>query len=529
MARQKGLLEESFDEAFGKIPGWIKTVLKDCAKNPVPAEAPKTAAEALARCYEVYRENQVLADEALVSSIEFLSSQEGPVHVKALQGALVDREPTTIGREIATRMYDAPQFQPLRKQLDSTKLEAFGLGLSGSAFLIGGLYGGVEYIFGDPETELRWWYGVELEIVSGIDIGISTSFWIDQAPLTGCNFGFEVDLSRVFTVGTRSIPAAVKFTVFLQRAEYTTKYKFAGFSLQVGLGITYPWKFGVGAFLAHQGAAKRRARATMKVTGSDGTSTIAVATPNILTFKIDFNQESTTFNELARMNLNLPKSFGETDLANFTIPSPPDHWSFLSVDASSGSFSLQADSQVTYNAGDSVEFSSNTVEASGQLNTGTIEKGTVSGVLQSTNKYSLAVSAPLDVAWQTFSASLNWSAIIGTSGDYDMTFTTSGCSPTQCSGTNTTAYSQNSTAVTCLAEASDGTYTWCFGYQYDYSDPGNTDNVGQLRAAIWREDLPVATAAVGKYVQSGGSTLTTSATLGSSADGPTITITVAFN
>lgn len=536
MGIKGGLLEEPFDAALINWKELVVKFLKYCAKDPMPAEAPRTSEELILRSREVYRQHRALADAAIRGAANFLANPDGALHVKTLKTSLEEYRSTAIGREIGKRIYEAPEFAPMREELKSSSL-AVGVGFSGSAWALIGGYFGVEHIYNDPEATLRAWYALELELVAGIDVGLSLSFWTNQAPLDGCIMGFELDLAVEIPLTNPAypfFPFALKFVPIWQRPQFSAKWEFAGFAIQLPLGLIYPrigGMYGVaaGVFLAHQKAEERKPRASLSVLDADGTSTITVATPTTLTFTITFNTTE-SFDAAAQIVYTMPNSFSTTDISAFEVANPPTGWDFSVSDDDSG-LVLTAKSALTYDATQTISFTTNAVQASGKVNTGDIEKGYVRAKLTTTDRFAVQTAAPLDVAWETFKASLDWNASVGTDPDYVMSFTTSTCSSTsECSGEDTPAYSQNSKTPQCLAQATDSEGNlWCFGYQYNYTDTGSADNTGELRAAIWREDLPAATASTGKYVQPGGSTMQTSTTLGSSADGPTITITVTFD
>jgi hypothetical protein len=425
----------------------------------MPADAPQTEQAVVQECLAVYHEYQDVIDGAVQGVVQYLKNPDGRAHVKALQGALADSHPTDLSADIARRITSSPEFGAMNAAVTTSGLATTGVGVSGNAYAIIGAAGGAE-VLGSGFDHFRTWHAVELEILAGVDAGLTLSFW-NTWPLTGCIFGLCIDVQYE--------ALAIRFMLVRQRTETGTTLPVAGFSIQIGLGLLI-LPVGAGRYLGKQDARERERRFTLDVENSatDG-DTIYNAIEATLDVTIHCGI-ATSFADGSTITIDMPSYFTSAQVENMSISLDSDAWSWA-YDSTANTLVLTTNGDAWAENSD-FAFTIAKVTATGETQTGYV-KMTINW--DPDNRFSNKLRASLDLADYEYSADFTWSTSTGA-------FLTTINTPTSGTGSGTTSVSGDLIPLTTATDK-DGN-TWNLGYILDYDASGNP----QIAAAMQKSD-----------------------------------------
>jgi hypothetical protein len=469
MANFNGLLEPGFAQALLRASnvGGIKSKCRN-SDDVIPAGLPQTEVEMVADCLDLYRRRQRLTDLAVGCIQAYMNTRHGLSNAHALEAALKTSN-NPLSAEIATHVMNAQELLPLRASLESSGLQAMGIGVSAGAYAVVGVLAGAEVlVHAKGSATGRTWHAASVETGLGTNAGFEFSFW-DSFPLTGCIFGLLVDVG---------FGIAVRFTRIRQKAEGDDTFEHAGWSIQWPFGTVVPFA-AVGAYLGHQDARERvpRFTLTLAVDGSTDDHTLVVNTSSTVTLTIDTGVTS-QFATGATITIRMPSFFTTDEISAMTISSPPTDWTF----SNDGTDLLltYTGSGTTWDAGSSVSFDIGNVESAGSTGED-VDTGNVLVTIDRNIEKTLSnrLYAELDVAWAQFQAKIEWTAAAsgGTSGLVSVA-STGGC---------VTGYSQAGDDVVQLTTATDANGNeWVLGYIFNYGSNGTT--YPEARAVMYKSN-----------------------------------------
>lgn len=474
MRNATGLLENGFQDALQRALASEVDRKHRCSSSvDLPEYLPQTESEIILDCLEQYRQDQEMVDAAILCMRDYHLSMHGGANAKALEGSFLSPDPNPLSADIATLIRNSGHFGAVNSAMARRPLKAFGIGITGAVAAVVGAQGGADVIFDfdtDDIVHTRTWHAFSLETNITVVGGLELSFWKDL-PLTGCIFGSIVTVAL--------LGFGVRYMRIRQRENDGTKFLHAGWSLSSIPFAAVLGTPGVGVYLGKQKARERTARATFSILNTDGdTNNITVNTESTLAVTITNTHGSgITLDTGATITLNMPSYFTSEDLAAMTATL--SGWDLTYSDTSL-IFTLQ--SGYTWNNGDSIAFDITNVESAGTVNGGDIQTGYVIMTLDSTSfKAPIKLQQELDLVWESFIASMAWTATTSTNDGFTLTGTCAG--KTTCSGSES-AYSQKGNDIHVVTTATDDDGNgWEFGYIFDYGT-NNNGSYPQVRAVM---------------------------------------------